>query len=270
MKFSGTITVQYDTPFSPFIAREWLEGLNWIAESGFDGAEICISNYDNVDVKKIKHELDVRGLGCSTISTGQSRGLEGISLLHEGRALKKAQDRMKQHIDAAALLGSKVTLGLLRGLGTSGQEQEEKKILACNLEPVFRYAEMNQITILLEGINRYETSLLNSSSDVMEFIENELKGTASANVLWDVFHANLEDADFFSAIDRMGARLQHVHIADSNRMFPGYGHIDFVKIMKYLKKSGFKEYVSFECLNLPNLDAVRNESKRFIKEMRQI
>lgn len=270
MKFSGTITVQYDTPFSPFAARDWLKGLDWIAESGFDGAEICISDYDNVDVKKIKRELDVRGLGCSTISTGQSRGLEGISLLQKGLALKKAQERMMQHIDAAVLLNSKVTLGLLRGLGTPGQEREEKKILACNLEPVLRYAEKNQVIILLEGINRYETSLLNSSSDVVCFIKNELKGAANAGVLWDVFHANLEDADFFGAIDSMGTRLQHVHIADSNRMFPGYGHIDFAGIIGHLKTLGYQEYVSFECFNLPDLEVVRNESKNFIKEMRQI
>lgn len=270
MKFSGTITIQYDTPFSPFAARDWLKGLDWIAESGFDGAEICISNYDNVDVKKIRHELDVRGLDCSTISTGQSRSLEGISLLQKGPALKKAQERMMQHIDAAVLLNSKVTLGLLRGLGTPGQEREEKKILASNLEPVLRYAEKNQITILLEGINRYETSLLNSSSDVVSFIENELNGAVNAGVLWDVFHANLEDADFFGAIDNMGARLQHVHIADSNRMFPGYGHLDFAGMIGYLKKLGYREYVSFECFNLPDLDTVRNESKHFIKKMREI
>ena len=41
-----------------------------------DGAELCISNYNNLDVAKIKDELDQRGLGCSTLSTGQARGLE--------------------------------------------------------------------------------------------------------------------------------------------------------------------------------------------------
>lgn len=270
MKFSGTVAMQYDTPFSPFGAKEWREGLNWLVESGFDGAEVCISNYGQIDVKGLKRELDVRGLGCSTISTGQSRSLEGISLLHEGQALQKAQERLKQHIDAAALLGSKVTLGLLRGLGTPRKEEEEKKLLACNMEPVIRYAQENRVTIVLEGINRYETALLNKAEDVAEFIEKELGGAECAGILWDVFHANLEDADFIQSIDGMGKRLRHVHIADSNRMFPGYGHLDFEMIIRHLKETGYEDYISFECLNLPSLEVVRTESRKFVKKMREL
>lgn len=135
MKFSGTVTLQYDTPFSPFKVTEYESALDWLKESGFDGAEVCISNYNGIDVHKVKSDLDKRGLGCSTISTGQARGLENISLLHQGEALRTAQERMKQHVDAASVLGCKVTLGLLRGLGTRGNEQEEKEILARNLQP---------------------------------------------------------------------------------------------------------------------------------------
>ena len=141
IKFSSTLTIQYPTPFSTFSPEDFDKGLTWLKESTFDSAEICISNYKNIDVQSIKGKLDALSLGCSTISTGQARSLEGISLLHEGEPLKIAQERMKQHIDAASILKSKVTLGLLRGLGTSGKEAEEKKILAKNLEPIVDYAE---------------------------------------------------------------------------------------------------------------------------------
>ena len=90
MKFSGGVTLQYDTPFSPFSAEDYEKGLDWLAEEGFDGAELCISDYEGLDVGKIKAELEKRNLGCSTISTGQSRTREGISLLHEGAALRIA------------------------------------------------------------------------------------------------------------------------------------------------------------------------------------
>lgn len=39
MKFSSTVTLQYDTPFSPFPASEFEASLQWLKESGFDGAE---------------------------------------------------------------------------------------------------------------------------------------------------------------------------------------------------------------------------------------
>ena len=81
MKFSATVTLQYDTPFSPFSHEQWQDGLDWMKKSNLDGAELCISNYKDIDPYKIKEELDMRGLGCSTLSTGQARGLEGLSLI---------------------------------------------------------------------------------------------------------------------------------------------------------------------------------------------
>lgn len=268
MKFSGTVTLQYDTPFSPFKVTEYESALDWLKESGFDGAEVCISNYNGIDVHKVKSDLDKRGLGCSTISTGQARGLENISLLHQGGALRTAQERMKQHVDAASVLGCKVTLGLLRGLGTRGNEQEEKEILARNLQPVLQYAEDKKVTIMLEAINRYETALFNSAQETVDFIGKQLGNPDCMGILWDIFHANIEDARFEEAVDCMGKRLRHVHMADSNRMFPGYGHTDFEKIVKKLKKAGFSDYMSYECLNLPSVELVRQESGAFVRKLR--
>lgn len=270
MKFSGGITLQYDTPFSPFLAKEYERGLDWLAEEGFDGAELCISDYVGVDVGRIKAELDSRNLECSTISTGQSRTREGISLLHEGAALRIAQERMKQHIDAAAVLKSCVTLGLLRGIGETGQEERDAWVLAKNLDPVIDYAGQKNVTIILESINRYETCLFNSAEALMDFIGTKLGNPDSVGVLWDIFHANIEDRDFAEAIERIGKRLKHVHIADSNRWFPGCGHIDFVPIVRKLKEEGFDGYMSYECFNLPSIEYVRSQSGRFVRMLREI
>lgn len=270
MKFSGGVTLQYDTPFSPFSAAEYEKGLDWLAKEGFDGAELCISDYMDLDVEKIKAELDKRHLGCSTISTGQSRTREGISLLHEGAALKIAQERMRQHIDAAAVLKSCVTLGLLRGIGQTGQEERDASVLARNMEPIIDYAEQKNVTVILEAINRYETCLFNSADSLMDFIEVKLGNPESIGVLWDIFHANIEDRDYAEAIERIGERLKHVHIADSNRWFPGYGHIDFVPIVKKLKDNGFEGYMSYECFNLPSVEYVRSKSGGFIQMLREL
>lgn len=207
MKFSGIITLQYSTIFSPFQPEEYIKGLDWLAQNGFDGA---------------------------------------------------------------AVLGSKVTLGLLRGLGTPGKEQEEKYRLAKNLEAVFDYAEQKKVTILLEAINRYETALLNSADSVMDFLEKDMGNPKYGGVLWDLFHANIEDARFTEAIDRMGDKLCHVHMADSNRMFPGYGHTDFFGIVRELKKRNYQNYLSFECLNEPSLAVVREKSGRWIETLRRL
>lgn len=269
MKFSSTVTLQYDTPFSPFPASEFEASLQWLKESGFDGAEICISDYGSCDVAALKRMLDEYGLLCSTISTGQSFGRDGISLLQEGIPLRKAQERLRQHIDAAAILGSKVTVGLLRGVGNPKQRGEETRLLAKHMAPVVEYARTCGVKILLEPINRYETSVLNRTIETEVFIREELGASGDVEILWDLFHANIEDGDFYTTLDSIQNALGHVHLADSNRWFPGYGHLDFERIMQAIQATGFSGYYSFECFNLPSAEVVKEEAGDFIIHMKE-
>lgn len=271
MKFSATVTLQYDTPFSSFSHEQWRDGLDWMKQSNLDGAELCISNYENIDPYKIKEELDMRGLGCSTLSTGQARGLEGLSLIGVlSDKVQETQKRFLQHIDAAAVLGSKVTIGLMRGLGTEGTKSQDLHNLSEALKPLIAYADKKGVTLLLEAINRYETALLNSAEADVDFIVNGLGNPECVGVLWDIFHANIEDDDYKKSIAIMGNKLKHVHLADSNRMFPGYGHTDFTMILKEIKNTGFKEYCSFECLNLPSRNIVLEQTGTWVEKMRNL
>lgn len=269
MKFSSTVTLHYDTPFSPFTAPEFEASLQWLKESGFDGAEICISDYRSCDVAALKRTLDEYELSCSTISTGQSFVREGISLLQEGEPLRKVQERLRQHIDAAAVLGSKVTVGLLRGAGTPKYRREETRLLAQHMAPVVEYARTCGVKILLEPINRYETSILNQAVETEIFIRKELGASGEVEILWDLFHANIEDSDFYTTLDSIQDVLGHVHLADSNRWFPGYGHLDFEGIMQAIQATGFSGYYSFECLNLPSAEVVKAEARDFIVHMKE-
>ena len=271
MKFSATVTLQYPTIFSAFSPEAYLEGLDWIRASGLDGAELCISHYNGLDLGLVRAQLDERFLGCSTLSTGQARGLEGLSLIGVGPELReKTQARLMQHIDAAAFLGSKVTLGLMRGLGSEKTAAADLAELATAMRPLVDYADRKGVTIVLEAINRYETALLNSAEATCDFIENALGNPPCVGVLWDLFHANIEDADFDRSLARLGTKLQHVHLADSNRMFPGYGHLPVNSVLKAVKETGYSEYASFECFNQPSLEVVLRETGPWVESIRRL
>lgn len=270
MKFSPTLTLQYDTAFSPFTAAEFDEGLQWAKASGFDGVEICISNYNGIDIPALKAKLDALELGVSTLSTGQARTLEKIALLSDPVSVRRTQQRFYEHIDAAAVLGSKVTMGLLRGLGVPENQEGQKKLLAEQMKPIVEYADKKGVTIIFEGINRYETALLCSAAEAAEFVRVYLGNPDCVGVLWDVFHANIEDPSMEAAIEAIGDKLKHVHFADSNRWFPGYGHIDFEGVCRMLKARGYSEYCSFECNNLPSVEVVRNNAGPFIQRLRKV
>ena len=271
MKFSATVTLQYPTPFSAFPVEDWVKGLDWMRDSGLDGAELCISHYNDLDIGRVKALLDERGLGCSTLSTGQARGLEGLSLIGVAPDIcERTQRRFMQHIDAAAVLGSKVTLGLMRGIGSVSTMEADLDALAEAMKPLVDYADKKGVTLLLEAINRYETALLNSAEADADFIENRLGDPDCVGVLWDLFHANIEDIGFEHSVDRLGRKLQHIHLADSNRMFPGYGHMDIPAILKYVKGTGYAEYASFECFNLPSVETVLKETGAWVDSIRKL
>ena len=271
MKFSATVTLQYPTIFSSFPVEDYVKGLDWMRDSGLDGAELCISHYNGLDVGRVKAQLDERGLGCSTLSTGQARGLEGLSLIGVSREVsEKTRARLMQHVDAAAVLGSKVTIGLMRGIGSVQTMDADLDALAEAMKPLVDYADKKGVVLLLEAINRYETALLNSAEADVEFIENRLGAPDCVGVLWDLFHANIEDIGFERSVDRLGKRLQHIHLADSNRMFPGYGHMDIGRILKYVKDTGYSEYASFECFNQPDLQTVLRETGPWVASVRAL
>ncbi|MBQ9611081.1 MAG: sugar phosphate isomerase/epimerase [Lachnospiraceae bacterium] len=271
MKFSATVTLQYETPFSAFGTDKWKEGLDWMRNIGLDGAELCISNYDGIDVPAIKEELDKRNLGCSTLSTGQARGMEGLSFIGVSEDLvKKTQQRFIEHINAAACFGSKVTVGLMRGIGSEQTREQDLDAFREAFLPVVDYADSKGVMIILEAINRYETALLNSAEAVCDFIENRLGNPSCVGVLWDLFHSNIEDRSFDRAIERLGRHLGHIHLADSNRMFPGYGHTDLDAILMAVKQSGYQEYASFECFNLPSREIVLQQTGPFVDHIRSL
>ncbi len=56
---------------------------------------------------------------------------------------------------------------------------------------------------------------------------------------------NIEEADIAASIRAAGQRI--VHVADSNRLQPGKGHLDFSPSFAALKEAGYDGYLGIEC-----------------------
>ena len=271
IRFSSTIALQYDSIFSPFKACEFDAAIQWAAESALDGVELIISDYSELSrptLLSLRQKLDHCGLAVSTIATGGAYFREGLDLTSREDVIRNmAFDRICEHINAAELLGSKVTIGLIRGAGTRENIDQEKRWLAESLVAIDAYALQRGVIVVLEAINRYEVKSLNTLADTVDFITSQ-QNLKATKVLWDVFHANIEDIGFCQEIDRFIKHIGHVHFADNNRSFPGFGKFDFNEIISCLSRKGFDGFVSLECLNVPSADAVKQGMSRFIQNAR--
>jgi sugar phosphate isomerase/epimerase len=82
----------------------------------------------------------------------------------------------------------------------------------------------------------------------------EAVGADNFGLLLDTFHMNIEEPKIEDSIRAAGDRIFHFHVADSNRWYPGAGHIDFGAAMATLRDIGYTGYLSVEAMPMPDAD----------------
>jgi sugar phosphate isomerase/epimerase len=130
-------------------------------------------------------------------------------------------------------------LGSMRGL-------EVKPYVVDAFAELAHHAESVGTTVLVEPLNRYEDGAVNRLEQAVELCE--AVGSPSLLVVGDFFHMNIEERDVAEAICGACARLRHVHVADSNRLQPGAGHLDFPYLLGALRRIGFDGWLTLECI----------------------
>lgn len=251
--FSPSLTLQEFYPFSPFSPDRWREGVEWAAKDGFHGVELAVCRPREVDADELNRLTGQYNLRVSTLATGQAFGLEGLSLTHPDKAVRKAAaDRIIAHLELAAKIGNpKVTVGSLRG---TGDTPDSEILLSESLKPCVEAAARLGGTINLEPMNRGETSLLNTCAQGLAFLEAHFPDTPQIGLLLDSYHCQLEGTDPAEDARLAAKRLTHVHFADTGRLLPGDGSIDFSSLWQALLEVRYRGFVSLEVKPLPDFD----------------
>ncbi|HIE09920.1 MAG TPA: sugar phosphate isomerase/epimerase [Armatimonadetes bacterium] len=255
------------TGFGPLLFCGRLEeGLASVKRAGLDGVELSLPNPREVDLEDLLSLVKRYGIEVSTIATGQSYYNEGISLSHPDPKIRgEAVERIGFLVDFASSLGAKVIIGGIRGkTGQRPPTEEEWKRFLRALEECVRLAEKRKVTLLLEPINRYETNLVNTVKEAKEVISQI--GSERLKILPDTFHMNIEEASMEESLVEAGDLLGGLHVADSNRLAPGWGHIDFHSIGRALKEVGFREFVCAEVLPQPDDLSALEKAAQFLKD----
>jgi sugar phosphate isomerase/epimerase len=78
---------------------------------------------------------------------------------------------------------------------------------------------------------------------------------------------NIEDASIAGSLRQAGDHLFHVHFADSNRAYPGAGHIDFAEIVHTLHEIDYAGYISIEARPVPDAETCAVESMRTLRQL---
>ena len=61
--------------------------------------------------------------------------------------------------------------------------------------------------------------------------------------------------------------MSYVHFADSNRLAPGQGHINFKSIFESLKRINYEGWISVEILPRPDPDTAARQALEYLRPL---
>jgi D-psicose/D-tagatose/L-ribulose 3-epimerase len=106
-----------------------------------------------------------------------------------------------------------------------------------------RAAELG-IGLSVEVVNRYESNLLNTAEQGLQFLAEV--GQSGVSLLLDTYHMNIEEIDHRTPVLATAQRLGYAHAGESHRGYLGTGTVDFDGFFAGLVEVGFAGPVVFE------------------------
>ena len=194
-----------------------------IKAHGFDGVEVARFDFDDFPAAEIRSRAWDEGLGLllCTAFTGD------LSLA--GHQPDKAKDFLKRACDAAFAIGAPTVVGpfcapvgYLPGRRRTASEWGQ---VIDGLREVAPHFEAAGVNMAVEPLNRFETYFLNTAADALELVN--AVDSDNVGILFDSFHANIEEQKIGPAVASLGKKLFHVHTCENDRGAPGSGHVDW-------------------------------------------
>lgn len=263
MKLSIAIADTHALPSAFVVYRGFEECIPKAAKLGYDGVELALKRADEININQLNKLLDENRTEVSCISTGQVYADGGLMFTHEN-SKKREQVKLifKELIDLAKDFGKIVNIGRVRGqIGMRPRPYVEDLFIEVARE-LCDYALQKDVTLILEPVNRYEIDFINSVEEGVDLMKKV--GRSNMMLMPDIFHMNIEDKKIGAEIAKNINYIKYVHFADSNRLAPGQGHIDFQELFHYLFNAGYDGWISAEILPKPNPDTAARRTADFL------
>lgn len=242
------------------VRAEHIPVLEALKRKGFDGVEVPIFDTgDTAHYRWLGEVLD--GLGLQRTAVAIIPGPAESPLSPDPSVRQAAVDHLLSVTECAAELGAELLAGpWFQPLGVfSGEPPSDTELDRCAgvFRKVLPQLAAAGIDSALEPLNRFEAHLLNTCEQSLAFAERI--GGNGIGLLYDTFHANIEEQAPLSALEAVhrAGRLAHVHISENDRGTPGRGHLPLRETVCLLRTLGYDGWLTIEAFGrgLPELAA---------------
>ncbi|CAM3201412.1 sugar phosphate isomerase/epimerase family protein [Stackebrandtia soli] len=209
-----------------------------VADWGFDVIELPVEQVGGFDAAKAATLLDGLGLRATVVLVmGGDRQLVAA----DTATITGTVDYLRHVADVAATVGSPVIAGpAYASVGrtwrmTDDERDGHYRQLRENLARVAEHAAPQGVTIAVEPLNRYETSLINTVDQGLD----ALGDAPGCGLALDIYHMNIEETSIVEAIGRAAGRIAHVQVCANDRGAPGRDHLDWPAILGALRDAAY-------------------------------
>jgi D-psicose/D-tagatose/L-ribulose 3-epimerase len=212
--------------------------------AGFDLIEFPLMEPDTFDSAAARRSAEAAGLH-TTASLGLP--LEADISSDDPSIVAAGQRLLNVALDRTAEMGGSDMCGVLYGSMRKHMAPASATGRASSVDAIRSLAARASslgVRLSLEVVNRYETNLINTGRQALEYLKEVDRPDVSVHL--DTYHMNIEESDLFQPILDVGDRLGYVHIGESHRGYLGTGSVDFGSAFRALDRISYDGPIVFE------------------------
>jgi D-psicose/D-tagatose/L-ribulose 3-epimerase len=181
---------------------------------------------------------------------------------------------MQRTLDCCQAVGAQTLCGpyhsAIGEFSGAGPTADEWKWGVEGMRRNAEYAVQAGVMLGLEYLNRFECYFLNSAADTVRFVKDV--DHPQCRMMYDTFHANIEEKAVAAAIHACSPYTVHVHISENDRSTPGAGHVPWDETFRALKETGYDGWMVIEAfgLALPEIAAATKIWRRMYDSEEQL
>lgn len=212
--------------------------------AGFDLVEFPLMEPTTFDSAAALRALEAEGMK-TTASLGLPQEADVSS--DDPKVVAAGQELLEVALERTAEMGGTFMCGVLYGSMRKHMAPASpagRASSAAALRALAERAASLGVKLSLEVVNRYESNLINTGRQALEFLKEIERPEVSVHL--DTYHMNIEESDLFQPILDTGDRLGYFHIGESHRGYLGTGSVDFGSAFRALDRIHYDGPIVFE------------------------
>jgi len=213
-------------------------------QAGFDLIEFPLmepATFDSATARRVVEGEGLHATASLGLPLDADISSDDPSIVSAGRQL------LDIALDKTAEMGGLHLCGVLYGSMRKHMAPASASGRANSVAAIQRLADRAsalRIPLSLEVVNRYESNVINTGREALEFLKEVDREGVSVHL--DTYHMNIEESDLFQPILDTGDRLGYVHIGESHRGYLGTGSVDFGSAFRALDRINYGGPIVFE------------------------